>query len=67
MFYKEIVGIDMKILYGTTNKGKLQTMEAAVKSLDIELIGLNEIDCELPRYCANRYVYNEILINVDCT
>ena len=41
----------MKILYGTTNKGKLQAMEAAVKSLDIELIGLNELDCELP--CIN--------------
>ena len=39
---------DMKILYGTTNKGKLQAMEVAVKSLDIELIGLNELDCELP-------------------
>ena len=38
----------MKILYGTTNKGKLQAMEVAVKSLDIELIGLNELDCELP-------------------
>ena len=51
MFYKEIVGIDMKILYGTTNKGKLQAMKAAVKSLDIELICLNELDCELP--CIN--------------
>ena len=51
MFYKEIVGIGMKILYGTTNKGKLQAMAAAVKSLDIDLIGLNELDCELP--CIN--------------
>ena len=51
MFYKEIVGINMKILYGTTNKGKLQAMAAAVRSLDIELIGLNELDCELP--CIN--------------
>ena len=41
----------MKILYGTTNKGKLQAMAAAVKSLDIELIGLNELGCELP--CIN--------------
>jgi len=41
----------MKILYGTTNKGKLQAMKAAVKSLDIELICLNELDCELP--CIN--------------
>ena len=41
----------MKILYGTTNKAKLSAMAAAVKSLDIELIGLNELDCELP--CIN--------------
>lgn len=41
----------MKILYGTTNKGKLQAMESAVKSLDIELIGLNDLDGELP--CIN--------------
>ncbi len=38
----------MKILYGTTNKGKLQAMEGAVKQLDIELIGLNDLAGELP-------------------
>ena len=38
----------MKILYGTTNKGKLQAMEKAVKPLGIELIGLNDLDCKLP-------------------
>ena len=38
----------MKILYGTTNKGKLQAMEKAVTQLGIELIGLNDLDCELP-------------------
>lgn len=38
----------MKILYGTTNKGKLQAMETAVKQLDIQLIGLNDLDSELP-------------------
>ena len=38
----------MKILYGTTNKGKLQAMEKAVAPLGIELIGLNDLDCELP-------------------
>lgn len=32
----------MKILYGTTNKGKLKAMEEAVKLLDIELISLND-------------------------
>ena len=38
----------MKILYGTTNKAKLQTMEATVKSLGIELISLNDLQGELP-------------------
>ncbi len=38
----------MKILYGTTNKGKLQAMKKAVKELSIEIIGLNDLDCELP-------------------
>ena len=41
----------MKILYGTTNKGKLQAMATAVKPLGIELISLNELECELP--CVN--------------
>lgn len=39
----------MKILYGTTNKAKLQAMKLAVESLDIELIGLNDLGVELPR------------------
>lgn len=38
----------MRILYGTTNKGKLQAMEKSVKQLDIEIIGLNDLDCKLP-------------------
>lgn len=38
----------MKILYGTTNKGKLQAMKISVESLDIELIGLNDLDTKLP-------------------
>ena len=38
----------MKILYGTTNKGKLQAMKKGVKDLDIDLISLNDVDCELP-------------------
>ncbi len=38
----------MKILYGTTNKGKLEAMKTAVKGLDIELISLNEADCRFP-------------------
>jgi len=39
----------MKILYGTTNKAKLQAMKNAVESLDIELIGLHDVDNELPQ------------------
>lgn len=38
----------MKILYGTTNKGKLQVMRTALEPLDIELIGLNDMEGELP-------------------
>lgn len=41
----------MKILYGTTNKGKLQAMRSTLESFDIELIGLGDIDSELP--CIN--------------
>ena len=38
----------MKLLYGTTNKGKLLAMEAATKPLGIELIGLRDLDREIP-------------------
>ena len=34
----------MKILYGTTNNGKLQAMKNALKDFDIELIGLNDLE-----------------------
>lgn len=37
----------MKILYGTTNNGKLQAMKNAVKDLDIELISLNDVDSDM--------------------
>lgn len=43
----------MKILYGTTNKGKLQAMRLALESFDIELIGLRDIDSELPSINEN--------------
>ncbi len=46
-------GIAMKILYGTTNKAKIQVMKNAVESLDIELIGLGDIDSELPNIIEN--------------
>ncbi len=38
----------MKILYGTTNNGKLQAMKNALKDFDVELIGLKDIEGELP-------------------
>lgn len=47
------LGVCMKILYGTTNKGKLQAMEAAVKSLDIEIICLNDLQSKLPNINEN--------------
>ena len=43
----------MKILYGTTNKAKIQVMKNTVASLDIELIGLGDIDGELPNIIEN--------------
>ena len=38
----------MKILYGTTNKGKLQAMINGLKGLNIELVSLNDMVGELP-------------------
>lgn len=38
----------MKILYGTTNKGKFQAMKMAVEPLDIELIELGDVSSEIP-------------------
>ena len=46
-------GYSMKILYGTTNKAKLQAMRLALESFDIELIGLGDIDSELPNINEN--------------
>lgn len=39
----------MKILYGTTNKAKLQAMRDAVENLDINIIGLSDIKSEIPK------------------
>lgn len=39
----------MKILYGTTNNGKLQAMKNALKEFEIELIGLNDMEGDLPQ------------------
>lgn len=43
----------MKILYGTTNQGKLQAMKKSVEGLDIELIGLSDVESELPKVNEN--------------
>jgi 8-oxo-dGTP diphosphatase len=37
----------MKLLYGTTNKGKLQHMRDMLDGLDIDIIGLNEIKIDI--------------------
>lgn len=38
----------MKLLYRTKNKAKLKSMKRIVQSLDIEIIGLHELDCPIP-------------------
>ncbi len=38
----------MRILYGTTNQAKLDVMKEATKALGIEVIGLNDLNCEIP-------------------
>jgi len=38
----------MKILYGTTNQGKLLAMKKSVEGLGIELISLRDVEGELP-------------------
>ena len=43
----------IKLLYGTTNKGKIEVMENATKTLGIELITLNDIEGELPMINEN--------------
>ena len=43
----------MKILYGTTNQGKLQAMKKSVEGLDIELISLRDVEGELPKINEN--------------
>ena len=43
----------MKILYGTTNQGKLQAMKKSVEGMDIEIIGLRDLDYDLPAIVEN--------------
>lgn len=38
----------MRILYGTTNQGKLQAMKKSVEGLNVELICLKDLERELP-------------------
>lgn len=38
----------MKLLYGTTNQAKLESMKRITESLDIEIIGLNDLKQPLP-------------------
>lgn len=44
---------NIKLLYGTTNKAKIAVMENAVRDLGIELISLNDLNCELPIIVEN--------------
>lgn len=43
----------MKVLYGTTNQAKLDSMRRLTKSLDIEIIGLKDLDKPLPEIDEN--------------
>jgi len=43
----------MKILYGTTNQGKLLAMKKSVEGLDIELFSLRDMEGELPHIVEN--------------
>lgn len=36
----------MKLLYGTSNPAKLKYMKEMLKGLDVEIVGLNEINIE---------------------
>ncbi len=38
----------MKLIYGTGNPAKLPAMKTILEELDIEIVGLNELDMEIP-------------------
>ena len=38
----------MKVLYGTGNPAKLSAMKRRLESLDMEIIGLKDLDMEIP-------------------
>ena len=39
----------MKLLYGTGNPAKIEAMRKRTEGLGIELMGLQELDCDIPR------------------
>ena len=43
----------MKVLYGTTNPAKLESMKRITESIGIELIGLNDLKLPLPKVEEN--------------
>lgn len=43
----------MKVLYGTTNQAKLDSMKRITKSLDLEIIGLKDLNRPLPQIEEN--------------
>ena len=45
---KNCKATDMKILYGTTNPAKLQSMRKWLSELDIELVSLRDVEGEIP-------------------
>lgn len=48
----------MKLLYGTGNPAKLSAMKNRLESLDIELMGLNDLKAEGCRGCIrNNYAF----------
>ncbi|MBQ2259169.1 MAG: hypothetical protein II339_02770, partial [Spirochaetales bacterium] len=43
----------MKLLYATTNKGKLLSMQKIARELSIEIYGLDEVSVPLPSVVEN--------------
>lgn len=39
----------MRILYGTGNQAKLSSMRRALKNLEVEIVGLKDLNCDLPK------------------
>ncbi len=39
----------MRILYGTGNQGKLSAMRRALKNLEVEIVGLKDLNSDLPQ------------------